>query len=49
MFYIFLLDQDGGYVDEREYDTADELLRDWPHAQYQGDGCYEDWIGGYRI
>lgn len=48
MFHIFLLDHDGGYVGEQDYDTAEELLKDWPYACYIGDGIYEDWIGGAK-
>lgn len=49
MFYIYLTDRNGQVVDDANYDTIEELLRDYPYAEYQGDGTYQDWVGGYRI
>ena len=47
IFILILLDQAGGYASEQKYDTVEELKKEWPHAQYQGDGIFEGWMEGY--
>ena len=47
-FVIWLEDRDGGSVRCDAYDTAEELLKDWPHAVKISAREYEAYIGGGR-
>ena len=44
---LSIVDQDGGELDSREFDTIEELLAEWPDAQDCGE-YWEVWAGSKR-
>lgn len=47
-YLVWLEDRDGGSVRCDAYNTAEELLKDWPHAKRISEREFEAWIGGGR-
>ncbi len=44
MIYLELVDRDGGMRDLVQYDTLEELLKEWPYADGKGTE-WSAWIG----
>jgi hypothetical protein len=44
MIYLEVLDRDGGTIRDEEYETVEELLREWPWAE-ENRGYWTVWVG----
>lgn len=47
-FTVFIEDRDGGEIDFEEFDSVDELLKEWPYAVKESYTVYRAFIGGRR-